>query len=277
MKNVILDTDIYNEIDDQFALAYVLKSNDKLNLEAVTIAPFTKGEYDTSSSIDKSFDTAKEIFEMLGESHEGKIYKGARNYFTDDINTSCEAVDKIIDIALKNDKTYIVSIGCITNIALALKKEPAIISKIEIIWLGSNFLFMKNNDFNFRQDVQAVKYVLNSKAKITIIPTYPVSYALMISKYELENRIKGHNEICNYFCDIFTNDYGKVQTRRPIWDISAVAYLINSDWFETMKISCPRINKDTSFKLTKFRHKIEFVQKLDSTKIYDDLFSKITR
>ena len=47
MKNIILDTDLYNEIDDQIALAYVLKSKDALNLEAVTIAPFTKGEYNT--------------------------------------------------------------------------------------------------------------------------------------------------------------------------------------------------------------------------------------
>ena len=30
-------------------------------------------------------------------------------------------------------------------------------------------------------------------------------------------------------------------------------------------------------KLTKFRHKIKFVQRLDSNKIYDDLFSKITK
>lgn len=44
-----------------------------------------------------------------------------------------------------------------------------------------------------------------------------------------------------------------------------------------MKISYPRIKEDTSFKLTKFRYKIKFVQNLDCTKIYDDLFSKIMK
>lgn len=136
---------------------------------------------------------------------------------------------------------------------------------------------MKNDDFNFKQDVEAVKYVLNSKVKITIIPTNPVSYCLMISKYELEARIKNANELCNYFCDIFTNDYGIEKIRRVIWDISSVAYMINKDWFETMEISCPKIKEDRTFKLTKFRHKIKFVQKLDSNKIYDDLFYKITK
>ncbi len=277
MKNIILDTDLYNEIDDQIALAYVLKSKDALNLEAVTIAPFTKGEYNTKTSIDKSYEVAKKVFKMCNEQNNEIIFKGATEYFTNDSNQTNEAVNKIIQIAKKNDKTYILSIGCITNIALAIKKEPSIINKIEVIWLGTNFLFMKNNDFNFRQDVEAVRYVLDNKVNITIIPTYPVSYGLMISKYELESRIKNANELCNYFCEIFTDDYGTKQVRRVIWDISTVAYMINREWFETMEISCPRIKEDTSFKLTKFRHKIKFVQRLNSNEIYDDLFSKITK
>lgn len=277
MKNIILDTDLYNEIDDQIALAYVLKSKDALNLEAVTIAPFTKGEYNTKTSIDKSYEVAKKIFKMCDEENYDIILKGATEYFTNNPHQTNEAVNKIIKIAKKNDKTYILSIGCITNIALAIKREPSIINKIEVIWLGTNFLFMKNNDFNFRQDVEAVRYVLDSKVNITIIPTYPVSYGLMISKYELESRIKNANELCNYFCEIFTDDYGTKQVRRVIWDISTVAYMINKEWFETMEISCPRIKEDTSFKLTKFRHKIKFVQRLNSDKIYDDLFSKITK
>lgn len=278
MKSIILDTDIYNEIDDQIALAYVLKSKDILNLEAVTIAPFTKGEYNTKTSIDKSYEVAKKIFKMCNEENDEIIYKGATNYFTNDSNQTNEAVNKIIQIAKKNNNTtYILSIGCITNIALAIKKEPTIVNKIEVIWLGTNFLFMKNNDFNFRQDVEAIRYVLDSKVKITIIPTYPVSYGLMISKYELESRIRNANELCNYFCDIFTDDYGTKKIRRVIWDISIVAYMINKEWFETMEISCPKIKEDTSFKLTNFRHKIKFVQRLDSNKIYDDLFSKITK
>ena len=65
MKNIILDTDLYNEIDDQIALAYVLKSKNTLNLEAVTIAPFTKGEYNTKTSIDKSYEVAKKYLKCV--------------------------------------------------------------------------------------------------------------------------------------------------------------------------------------------------------------------
>lgn len=38
--DVVLDTDTYNEIDDQYALAYLIKSEEKLHLKAVYAAPF---------------------------------------------------------------------------------------------------------------------------------------------------------------------------------------------------------------------------------------------
>ena len=37
---VILDTDTYNEIDDQFALVYALLTPECINLRGVTAAPF---------------------------------------------------------------------------------------------------------------------------------------------------------------------------------------------------------------------------------------------
>ena len=38
--DVVLDTDTYNEIDDQYALSYLLKSGDKLTVKALCAAPF---------------------------------------------------------------------------------------------------------------------------------------------------------------------------------------------------------------------------------------------
>jgi purine nucleosidase len=37
---VVHDTDTYNEVDDQFALAHLLMSPDRIKLEAVYAAPF---------------------------------------------------------------------------------------------------------------------------------------------------------------------------------------------------------------------------------------------
>ena len=39
--DVLLDTDAYNEVDDQYAIAYLLRCGEKLNVKAITAAPFS--------------------------------------------------------------------------------------------------------------------------------------------------------------------------------------------------------------------------------------------
>ena len=38
--DVVLDTDAYNEIDDQFAIAYLLKYTERADTKAIYAAPF---------------------------------------------------------------------------------------------------------------------------------------------------------------------------------------------------------------------------------------------
>ena len=254
--NVILDTDTYNECDDQFALSYMLLSQDRFNIEAITVAPY---HHDNDISVEegqeKSYQEILKICNWLNFDTENKVFKGSNGYIENGYNETNEAVEKIIEIAKKND----------------------IIEKIEIIWLGGHSPICDNNkEFNFRQDVKAIKEIFNSKAKLTIIPCKGVASNLKISIYELEHYLKGKSELCNYLCSRFYNDgIMGIQTRRVIWDISVIAYLINKDWFEEKEMDCPEINKDLSYSFNKNNRKIKFVTYLDSDKIYKDLFDKL--
>lgn len=275
--NVILDTDIYNECDDQFALAYLLKYQDRFNIEAITIAPFHKGDISVEVGIDKSYDEVIKICNWLNFKTDGKVFKGSTGYLGDGYRECNEAVSKIIEIANKNEKTYILAIGAITNIALAILKEPEIINKIEVIWLGGNsFLYKDNKEFNFKQDVQAVRTVFESKVKLTIIPCKNVASNLRTSIYELEHFLKGKSELCDYLCKRFYNDtiHG-IQERRVIWDISVIAYMVNRSWFELEQVSCPEIDDDTTYKFTENNHKIIVVNYLNVDEIFKDLFEKL--
>lgn len=199
------------------------------------------------------------------------------DYIRNGYNENNDAVNKIIEIALKNYKTYILGIGAITNIALAIKKEPKIIGKIEIIWLGGNELGYKDNlEYNFRQDVEAVKIVLESQVKLTILPCKNIVSNLRIDINTLKENIVNKSQLCDYLIKRFYNDgcHGTQETR-VIWDISVIAYMINKNWFETKEISCPNIREDSSYELTDNRHVITFVTKLDRDKIYNDLFKKL--
>ncbi len=276
--NVILDTDTYNECDDQFALAYMLLSQNKFNIEAITVAPY---HHDNDISVEegqeKSYREILKICNWLNFDTKNKVFKGSNGYIENGYNETNEAVEKIIEIVKKNEKTYIMAIGAITNVALAIQKAPSIVDKIEIIWLGGHSPICNNNkEFNFRQDVQAIKEIFSSKANLTIIPCNGVASNLKISIYELEHYLKGKNELCNYLCSRFYDDgiHG-IQTRRTIWDISVIAYLINKEWFEEKKMDCPKINKDLSYSFNENDRKIKFVTYLDSDKIYNDLFDKL--
>ena len=277
--NVILDTDTYNECDDQFALAYMIKNQEIFNIEAITVAPYSHKERNETvrSGQEKSYNEILKICNWLNFDTTNKVFKGAEDYFSNGYDETNDAVNKIIEVAQKNDKTYIMAIGAITNVALAIKKEPKIINKIEVVWLGGHSLLQKNNlEFNFRQDVNAVKIVFDSKVRLTIIPCKNVASNLRTSVYELNYYLKDKSELCNYLIDRFYNDgYHGIQERRVLWDISVIAYMINKEWFTSENISCPNIKKDTSYELTTNSRKITMVNYIDVNKVYNDLFKKL--
>lgn len=287
-SNVILDTDISNEVDDQFALAYLIKSLDNINLQAITIAPFASSGYCKTESLaegtDISFATAGKILDMLNASaYKDIMYKGATSYFFESKELN-PATSKIIELAKENEHTTIVAIGAITNVALAIYHAPEIVNKVDIIWLGGNsFLSSKNNEFNFRQDVEAVRTVFNSGVKLIVIPCRNVASNLSTTIYELEHYLLGQGEIGKYLCEIFKN-CKKAYRQAPndiigesktLWDLSAIAYFLNKDWFKAQEISCPEILDDTSYKYTTDKHKITFVNDLNRHEIYKDFFIKM--
>ncbi len=263
--NVILDTDIGNSWDDQFALAYLLKSEDLFNVEAITIEPSKHTE--SESVIDNqelSYNEVLTISKLLNKDIENKIYRFS----------NMESVEKIIEIVNKNDKTYILAIGGLSNISLAMKKDSKIVNKIEIIWLGGNSLEYGNNkEFNFMQDTDATMKVINSNVNMTIIPARNVAIDLMIKFEELEQRFDMNYELSKYLCNRFVNDnfYG-IKTQRVIWDISVIAYLINKDWFETKEIKGLSLSDDFKYYIDSSKTTKTIVEKLDNNKIYDDLF-----
>ena len=287
-RHIILDTDISNEIDDQFALTYLIKSLKGISLDAITIAPFKSTPFVSTKTImdsaDLSYNTACKILDMLcAQKYKNIICKGAIQYFHESKQIN-PASQKMIELARKNEHTTIIAIGAITNVAVAIHSAPDIAKKIDIIWLGGHsFLSKDNNEFNFKQDIDAVRTAFNSKARLAVIPCKNVASQLSTTIFELEHYIGNLGEVGVYLCKIFKDMESKItKTKKDLigrsitlWDMSAVAYFINKDWFSTQEISCPRIADDTSYVMTKHKHKIIFVNDLDRQKIFQDFFIKM--
>ncbi|MBO5899658.1 MAG: hypothetical protein J6Q80_02905, partial [Lentisphaeria bacterium] len=72
----ILDTDTYNEIDDQFALTFALMAKDKLDLRAVTAAPFfNMHSTGPADGMEKSYQEILNIFSLMGISPDGMVFR----------------------------------------------------------------------------------------------------------------------------------------------------------------------------------------------------------
>lgn len=277
--NIILDTDTYNECDDQFALTYLIKHQELFNIEAITIAPYSHKKHfiSASDSQNLSYNEAIKICNHLYFDKK-KVYKGSMDYIQNGYTQDNDAVNKIIEIVQKNKKTYILAIGAITNIALAIKKEPTISAKAEIIWLDGHELGYENNkEYNFKQDVKAIKIVFNSNVPLTVLPYKEVVSKLNIDINTLKEKIGNKNNLHDYLIERFHNDgYNGIRKERPIFDIAVIAYMVNKKWFKTTKISRPDILDDLSYKLTAEKRKITFVTDINKEKIYNDLFERLS-
>ena len=159
-----------------------------------------------------------------------------------------------------------------------------IINKIKVVWLGGNtFLTKDNSEFNFRQDIKAVQTVFNSQVELVVIPCRNVAANLTTTIYELEHYLSKETELNRYLLDIFKSckksfikeSKDEIGSSKTLWDLSAIAYEINADWFKSELISCPIVLDNGLYKETTDRHNVIFVNDLYRNKIYQDFFIKM--
>ena len=72
---VVLDTDTYNEIDDQFALVQMMLSPERLDVEAIYAAPFHNHRSDgPGHGMDLSYDEILRLLDRLNMSPDGLVH-----------------------------------------------------------------------------------------------------------------------------------------------------------------------------------------------------------
>lgn len=278
----VLDTDTFNEIDDQFAVVYSLLSKEKLQMEAFYAAPFynelSNGPKD---GMEKSFDELQRILEIMGVRESIPSYRGSDTYLPDPLTpVESEAARNLVERAMAStadDPLYVISIGAITNVASALLMEPKIIDKIVVVWLGGHALHWKDTkEFNLKQDLHASRIVFDSGVPLVLIPCKGVASHLSTSLSEIRDYVKGSGPIGEYLYETYKNcREDHYAYSRVIWDISAIAYLVHSDWLPSTLVHSPLISEDFRWSFDSNRHFIRYVHDLKRDDIFKDLFTKM--
>lgn len=220
--HMVMDTDTYNEVDDQFALSYALMSPERLDVEAVYAAPFSSTFFDkllrkrseqvvvpmTSNlqeGLEQSYQEIIKIFKMLEKDPSGKVFHGSGSYMIEkDTPVDSDAARDLVKRAMEcEDILYVVAIGEITNIASAILMEPEIIKKIVVVWLsGQPMQWPHTLEFNIGQDVLASQVIFDSGVPLVLVPCMTVASHLTTTAAELTEKLKGKSRIGTYLSDI---------------------------------------------------------------------------
>ena len=285
---VVIDTDTYNEIDDQFALSYLIRSKDRLRLKAIYAAPFSNDKAATpKEGMEKSYEEIRHILTLIGKPEYMEMtYKGSESYLSDETHpVISEAAEDLVRRAMAqpDDRPlYVVAIGAITNVASALLIEPEIREKIVLIWLGGHAHNWKDTkEFNMAQDIAAARVVFNCQVPLVQLPCMGVVSEFSTTEPELRYWLKGKNKLCDYLVENTVTEariYAQASCwSRVIWDVTAVAWLLDEKFMEERLERSPIPQYDAHYSFEPDRHFIKYVYHINRDCLFEDLFTKLAK
>lgn len=279
--SMVLDTDTYNEIDDQFALVYSLLSPN-LTVEAIYAAPFyNKRSSGPADGMERSYEEILRLLRFLGRPHQGFAFRGSDRYLGDQEHpVLSDAVRDLIARALQPREAplYVVAIGAITNVASAILLAPQIIERIVIVWLGGQpYYWPTAAEFNLQQDVPAAQVVFDCGVPLVHVPCKNVSEHLRTTLPEVERYVKGRGEVGDYLYRIFDEYYTDHYARsKVLWDISTIAFLNNPAWLPSEVCPAPVLRDDVTWgPAPESRHPCRVAVDAHRDQVFGDLFRKL--
>ena len=262
---VILDSDANNELDDQHAIAYMLFSGDAFDVEGISVNR-TRGGGD----VEMQAKEAERVVQLSGLARVFPVYRGANGSFAEiaphvgerDFDGKA-AVEMILAESKKPraQKLVLVPVGKLTNIALALKKEPALASRVRVVWLGSNY--PDPGEYNQENDEGALQFILDSTSvpfEMAVVRYGKPSGTdhVRVTRDEIHAKVAGKGPrvrkpvegrnggrfqtFGDYSVDLFDHiQMNGTPPSRALYDMAAVAIVKNPAWAHPRKIPAPQL------------------------------------
>ena len=280
---MVLDTDTYNEIDDQFAVVYALLSGEKMQVEALYAAPFFNSlSLGPKDGMEKSYNEILKIRKILNR-EDVPVYRGSESYFpATHTPVDSEAARNLVERAMASDPDdplYVVGIGAVTNIASAILLEPKIIERIVVVWLGGHALeWPDTREFNLFQDLHGSRVLFDSGVPLVLVPCMGVASNLRTTLSEVRDYVKPLGEIGQYLYETYrdcADDHYAYS--RVIWDIGVIAWLNIPEHAPSYLMTSPHISENFRWSIDPNRHLIRYVRYFDRDAAFRNLFDLIAR
>ena len=288
--DVVLDTDAFNEVDDQFAISYLINCEEKLNIRGIYAAPFLNARSKSPrDGMEKSY---REIIKLLKIANREDliplVLRGCTDYLDDEkASLFSEASANIVKLALEHspeDPLYVIAIGCITDVASALLMNPEIALNIVIVWLGGHSIdYPHTKEFNLFQDIAAARVVFKSEAPLVQLPCEGVVSHFEVSLAELEYYLRAKNELSDYLLHSVRQETDKLEEgvlpSRVIWDVTAVAWLMNDNLKFMRQKLIPSYLPDYNGKYssTEIGKPINYIYSINRGALLEDMIKRIAK
>ena len=272
---MVLDTDTYNEVDDQFALCYALLSPERLDVQAVYAAPFHNERSDgPGDGMEKSYQEILRLLGKLGRSPEDMVFRGSETWMPDeDTPVDSPAARDLIARAQslpEGETLYVAAIGAITNVSSAIVMAPEIRERIAVIWLGGQpHGYPTAREFNLSGDIAASRVLFDCGVPLIQVPCMGVASHLLATVPELEAFIKGYNPTCDALVELFsafTSDH--FASAKEIWDVSVIGALVNPAWAPSAVVPAPILSTEGNYSHDPSRHFMREVRWLNRNAIF---------
>jgi hypothetical protein len=299
LTRVLLDTDANNELDDQHAIAYMLFSGDAFDVEGITVNR-TRGGGD----VEKQAAEAERVVTLAGLRRIFPVIRGANGSFVEIAPHVREksfdgsaAVDEIIRQAkASGSRLVLVPVGKLTNVALALRKDPSIASKVRIVWLGSNY--PEPGEYNQENDEGALQYVLDTDVPFEIAlvryGTPSGTDHVRVTRDEIRARMPGkgprmrtevtgrHGGRFSTFGDYSVNLFDHIELSgnppsRALYDMAAVAIVKNPAWAKPRTIPAPKLENGKWVERPDNKRTITLWESFDRDAILSDFYATMDR
>ncbi len=192
-----------------------------------------------------------------------------------------EAARHLIERAHADDAPlYVPTIGAPTNVAAALLIDPSIAEKIVVIFLAGYPSAAPHGDdsFNLVQDRHATNVLFESGVPLIYQPGYHVAEVLGFSLPDCERWMKGRGPLGDLLHDIYVNnpidpDVERVGRSWVIWDVIAIAWLLDPTWAPTFETARARVTERHTWEPIEGRmHEAYRVQR---NEIFGDFLAKL--
>ncbi len=280
---VILSTDVGNEIDDQWAIAYMLV-NPVFDVKGIVSAHAPSLP---APSAHATYEVLKdEVEHRLGMAIHPPLFEGSSLPLEDTKTArSNSGIDFIISTSKgfsSSNRLTVLTIGAATDVASAILEDPGIAERIQVVAMGFKNLKDAGKEYNVENDPKAWEVILDSDVPVTIGSGDICQRDLALSFDGAKKLISTHGAVGAWLWDEYqawyfrfvkplrVNDFSKPWV---IWDTVVLAYEQGMTKQET--IPRPRLADDLSFEQTKTEKTITWVTSIDSGRMWPDFLGKL--